>query len=586
MDKKSILGVAFGIILLAFWMYQNVQYQKESQKAQALAAAQATPATSATATVATTTPEATSAPATAPEQKQEPAVPEKTQNVGTPLVDYTFTNIGGGIATARLLKHEGGDSGEKMVLNAFGKHPLGALLENPAELNDKAYTVSVSGTQVVCERETPQGIHIKKTFSLPAQAENAPKSAQGYSVGLEVAFSNNGSAPVDLAPYFVYAGAAGPIHSRELPTYTNFGWYRGGNATFIDVNWFNAGKMPVVGVETSPAHATYSQVPGGVNWVGVKNQYFSNILYTEPPAEGAWASPISSQADGAEVKGIQGALQLAGFKLKPGETRQQTFSLYAGPNEYRLLEQLGHGETAMMNKLGWFKWISLGLLGVMNWLHDQLPGHSYAVAIVILTFVVRGALWPVQGAATKSMKRMQLIQPKQMELKEKYKDDPAKMNEEVMKLYKEYKINPFAGCLPMFIQIPIFIGFYSMLGSAVELRNSHFLWVHDLSQPDTVLHLFGVPVNILPLCMAATMVWQMSISPKSGDPAQQKMMMLMPLMFVFFTYNFASALALYYTISNILSIIQLYVTRNQLPPALEQPATAGRSRGKNSGRRQ
>jgi len=153
------------------------------------------------------------------------------------------------------------------------------------------------------------------------------------------------------------------------------------------------------------------------------------------------------------------------------------------------------------------------------------------------------------------------------ELKEKYKDDPTRMNTEVMKLYKEYKINPLAGCLPMFIQMPIFFGFYRLLGTAIELRGSRFLWVHDLSQPDTVFHIAGVPINILPICMAITMIMQMRLQPKTGDQAQQRMFMFLPLIFVFICYNFASALALYYTVQNIFSITQLYVTRKKTAPA-------------------
>jgi YidC/Oxa1 family membrane protein insertase len=124
----------------------------------------------------------------------------------------------------------------------------------------------------------------------------------------------------------------------------------------------------------------------------------------------------------------------------------------------------------------------------------------------------------------------------------------------------------------MFIQIPIFFGFYNMLGKAVELRNSHFLWIKDLSQPDTLFHVAGIPVNPLPIVMALTMLWQMSISPKSGDPAQQRMMMFMPLIFVFFCYNYASALALYWAVQNLFSVAQLYATRNQAPPQLQKIA--------------
>ena len=158
---------------------------------------------------------------------------------------------------------------------------------------------------------------------------------------------------------------------------------------------------------------------------------------------------------------------------------------------------------------------------------------------------------------------MQALQPKMTEMREKYKDDPQAMNVEVMKLYKQHGVNPFGGCLPMLVQIPIFFGFYNMLGTAVELRNSKFLWVDDLSQPDTIFHVAGFPINVLPLLMAGTMLWSMALQPKSGDQMQQRVMMFVPLIFISFCYNFASALALYWTVQNIFSIVQLYVTRNK-----------------------
>jgi YidC/Oxa1 family membrane protein insertase len=219
-------------------------------------------------------------------------------------------------------------------------------------------------------------------------------------------------------------------------------------------------------------------------------------------------------------------------------------------------------------KFGMFKIVSIFLLKMMNVLKNVLG--SYASAIIAMTFIIRGAMWPLQNKSTQSMKRMQALAPKQAELKEKYKDDPTRMNQEVMKLYKEYGVNPFAGCLPMFVQIPIFFGFFSMLGTAIELRGSHFFWAHDLSQPDTVGHLLGFPINILPICMAATMLVQMQLTPKSGDAVQQRMFMFMPLIFVWFCYNFASALALYYTVQNLFSIVQLYITKNQPMPVLRK----------------
>src|SRR5437879_8893175 len=134
------------------------------------------------------------------------------------------------------------------------------------------------------------------------------------------------------------------------------------------------------------------------------------------------------------------------------------------------------------------------------------------------------------------MRQMSALSPKMQELREKYKDDPTRMNQEVMKLYKDYGINPVGGCLPMMIQIPIFFGLFKMLGQAVELRNSHFLWVHDLSQPDTVASLsllgYSIPINIIPLCMAASQIWLMAMTPKIGDATQPRGMVFNQLIFL------------------------------------------------------
>jgi YidC/Oxa1 family membrane protein insertase len=183
---------------------------------------------------------------------------------------------------------------------------------------------------------------------------------------------------------------------------------------------------------------------------------------------------------------------------------------------------------------------------------------------------------------------MSALAPKMQELKEKYKDDPTRMNQEVMKLYKEHGVNPVGGCLPMMIQIPIFFGLFSMLGQAAELRNARFLWVHDLSQPDTLFTISGLgwipilgngtglPINILPLIMGSTNLWLMRMTPKTGDSTQQKVMMFMPLIFLFFCYNFAAALALYYTTQNLFTILQLYQNRKQPAPVLAKAAPAGK----------
>src|SRR6185503_11083530 len=188
----------------------------------------------------------------------------------------------------------------------------------------------------------------------------------------------------------------------------------------------------------------------------------------------------------------------------------------------------------------------------MNWLHDflRLP---YGWAIVAITVIIKLLFWPLTQASTRSMKRMQALQPQMAAIKEKYKDDPLKMNKKTMEFMKENKVSPLGGCLPMLLQIPVFIGFYRMIQSAIELRGAHFLWVGDLSRPDTLFLIpglsfipfigipgVGLPINPLPLIMGATMLWQARLTPASPgmDPAQQKLMKYMPLMFLFILYNF------------------------------------------------
>jgi len=176
---------------------------------------------------------------------------------------------------------------------------------------------------------------------------------------------------------------------------------------------------------------------------------------------------------------------------------------------------------------------------------------------------------------------MQALQPQMKAIQEKYKADPRKMNQKLMEFMKENKVSPLGGCLPMIVQIPVFIGFYYMLQSAVELRGARFLWACDLSQPDTIFIIpglgwipflgipsLGFPVNPLPLLMGLSQFWQARMTPMSPgvDPVQQKIMQYMPLMFVFILYNFSSGLALYWTVQNLLSILQMKLTKSTMPP--------------------
>lgn len=205
--------------------------------------------------------------------------------------------------------------------------------------------------------------------------------------------------------------------------------------------------------------------------------------------------------------------------------------------------------------------ISSLMLNALLWLQGICG--SYGLSIVLLTLIVKTLLWPVTHKANVSMRKMQRINPLIQEVRKKYKDNPQKVNTEMMKLYKEHKVNPLGGCLPILLQMPIFFALYAALSGAVEPRHTAFLWINDLTLPDTVAHIpwTTVPINPLMLTMTATMVLQQKLTPSAADPAQQRMMMFMPLIMLVMLYSLPSGLTLYWTVSQLISIAQLVVNK-------------------------
>ena len=472
-----------------------------------------------------------------------------------------------------LLNHIA-EKDQRVILNAAQRMPIGAIIDNPAapEFDEYSLAPQPDGA-IVLERNTPEHVNVRKRFFLPATKQKK----DNFLVEMDIDFRNDNPQTFDRAPFFLALGSTAPIHPKDMPNYTRLAWSLDGKSKGIDVSWFAAQTYPFVGVQKRAAEEFYREKFAGAEWGGMTNQFFATLVSPlNSKATEVWGHRFEiKQPDGAPLLGIEGALGMPGFQLQPGQTVTQRFQIYAGPKLYAQLSKLEHDEAEIMN-FGMWKLVSQFLLNLMNWLYSFVG--NYAVAILLLTAIIKGVLWPLQNKANKSMRRMSSLAPKMQELKEKFKDDPTKMNAEVMKLYKEHGVNPVGGCLPMAIQIPIFFGLLSMLGQAVELRNAKFLWVHDLSQPDTIGYIpgLGFPINILPLIMGATNVWLMRMTPKTGDTTQQKVMMFMPLIFLFFCYNFAAALALYYATQNLFTILQLYQNRKQPLPVLEKVAPAGK----------
>jgi len=197
----------------------------------------------------------------------------------------------------------------------------------------------------------------------------------------------------------------------------------------------------------------------------------------------------------------------------------------------------------------------------MNGLHKT--GLQYGWTVIAITVILKVVFWPLTRASINSQKRMQALQPQIQAIAEKYKDDPLKKHQKTTEFLKEQKVSQFGSCLPTLLQIPVFFGFYWMLRNAIELRGAHFLWVNDLSQPDTVAYLAGFPVNPLPLIMGATQLWQSALTPPAPgmDPGQQKVMKFMPVLFIALLYRMSAGLTLYWTVQNLLSILQMKLTK-------------------------
>jgi YidC/Oxa1 family membrane protein insertase len=569
MDRTAWIAVTLCVVGLVLWQIYLVKQTPPRPASVSVAPGQASP----TASIVSPTPLAAPAAALKPAQPV-PSFPEKIDTLRNSDVELRLTNRGGGIKEAILLRQVA-EKGEPVVLNSADSAPIGAIIEQPSAPTLPEFTASAeSDAAVQFERTTPEQVTVRKKFFFTPSPENK----DNYVIEMDVDIRNDGAQPyVDMSHgYFVGLGSATPIHAKDYPSYTRLVWCIGGKAKGIDVGWFGS-SGGFLGMGQRAARSFYQENIAGAEWVAVSDQFFTTLLAPlTAKADAVWGRRFDvDRAPDQKLLGIEGALGMPGFELQPGQTYSARFEIYAGPKLYHRLAQLPHNEAEIMD-FGMFKLVCQFLLNFMNLLHSWL--HDYGLAILALTTIIKLTLWPIQNKANRSMRQMAALSPKMQELKEKYKDDPTRMNQEVMKLYKQYGINPVGGCLPMMIQIPIFFGLFKMLGQAVELRNEKFLWVKDLSQPDTIAHLplLGWPINIIPLCMAATQIWLMAMTPKTGDPTQRRVMMFTPLIFLFICYNFAAALALYYTAQNLFSILQFYQNRNQPMPKLEKVAPAGK----------
>ena len=589
MDRKSIIVIAVCIGLLVFWqavIYPKLWPSRPAPVSHAVTNGAVVGTLTNGGNVSQQLEEAVQTARTMTQPLVNTNVAEQLLVITNEQVRYTFSSYGGGLKLVELLKYpesvpswrnRRANTNEVATLNTYTPSPTLAVLDGPAVQGDGIFTLKETTNGVRAEKTLTNGLTIVKEFS----------PTTNYLVNAMVRLENHSQQPLALPDQEWTVGTATPMNPDDRGTYGSIGvmWSDGERARdMAGMSYFSTRGFACM-PRTPPPEVRVGQT--NVDWVAVHNQFFALAVVAKDPAKEMVMRkvdlpPIEGETSPAYVtNGFPAALVYPGLTLNANSELQRQFVIYAGPKEYRTLanvaSELNNNLDAVMN-FGWTGWLSKALLLVMNFMHSvfRIP---YGWIIVVITVFLRVAFWPLTAASTRSMKKMQALQPQIKQLQEKYKDDPMKVQKKTMELWKENNVNPMGGCLPALIQMPIFIGFYGMLRTAIELRGAHFLWVPDLSKPDTLFMIPGtsLPFNLLPLLMVGVMLWQSHLTPPSPgmDQGQQKMMRYMPAIFLVWLYSYSSGMALYMFVSTLLGIVQTKLTKMQQPatttPALTPP---------------
>ena len=540
MEKRTILAVVLSLIVVIGYQYLFVKPQPRKpvplkemtadtgQKEQATSAPAATKQQIAPKSAVQ---DATLIAAKAGED-------EKALTVETPLYTAVFSTKGGALKSFKLKKYNKALQHQECVelvnLNGFSDYPLAVTFPDsnisvPAgafyqeNVGSISLTQPGSSGQLILTLNAPGQLKVEKIFTFYADR---------YAFDLDIKVNNLSGTNLSQNAFLTWTEYVDP--KAEEDSYGH-----DGPVYFIKDS---------VSTEKNKKLEPRKVIGPDVSWGGYESKYFIMSLIPKQPS-------LTNLVFGKNERnlvyvGVEGPKNL----IPSGQEGRFSYSLYFGPKDYDLLKAQNVGlENAI--DYGWIKWLALPLLVATKFFYNYV--HNYGIAIIILTILIKIIFWPLGNKSYKSMKDMQSLQPKIAELKERFKNDKAKLNQEIMQLYKTHKINPMSGCLPMLIQIPVFFGLYKALLYSIELRHAPFFWwLQDLSAKD--------PYYITPLVMGATMFWQQKISPQSADPMQAKLMLLMPVIFTFMFLNFPSGLVIYWLFNNILSIGQQYYINKKI----------------------
>ncbi len=516
MDKRVWVALILSMAVLFFYPYFIQQfYPQVEQKTEE--AQKAAPGSAGTAV--TSTPAQPQAPA------PPPPVKEELTTVETPLFTAMLSSNGGGIKSFELKNYkEGLEEGAKTI-DAAQRVANAGSFRTELFINGVVESISFSPSKSKAragEDETAQLVYTGRSSTGLVLEKSHTFSGNSYAIKTELKATNPTSNAISVRADTVLSAAI----------------------SGTDETGYNQGPIiksndKLVRQDDDEQRLTGN---GKLKWLGLEDKYFLSALIPATAEAGlSWTTEIPAAGQS------RATLHLP-LNVAPNSSVTLGYTSFLGPKEYdRLLEQKVGLEDAI--EFGWFDWLARPFLVVLNFFERYLG--NYGLAIVVLTVIIKVLFYPLTKKSLHSMREMQKMQPQMAALKEKYKNDKQKMNKELMELYKRYKINPLGGCLPMVLQIPVFIALYEALYVAIELRHAPFyFWIQDLSAKD--------PYYITPLLMGATMFVQQKMTPTSIDPTQQKIMLLMPVIFTFMFLNFPSGLVLYWLVNNVLQIGQQY----------------------------
>lgn len=554
MDKRTILGfILIALIIILYPVY--IEWITGGKKAQRLPVKQEG--------VTDTTQQI--APSMAEEKKIvspkeierkvgilapiDTALEEKDVTVETKLYTARFTTKGGELKSFILKKYQYSEGGNIELLPA----------DTPTSLNftfpDKDFSLSmfffeVDKEMLLLDNNTPTGA-IEFTVKTESGVQIIKRYRfydERYDFDLEFEITNLGELDVGRKYLFQWSSGLQSTEKNRGEDLSYFSAYSMMGTELAEMKDFHQPKDTDVGIMQESGS-------GETKWVAARTKYF--VAYLVPASRAGsgfvasgqrWVNQVGEQR--VETKNVTVSLEMP---LEEKNSLKDKFMIYVGPIDYHILKSYKIGLENIVN-LGWkiIRPFSIAILWLFVNLHKGIP--NYGVVIILFTILIKIAFHPLTQKSTKSMLKMQELQPKLAELKERYKKEPARLNQETMKLYKQGGVNPFGGCLPLLFQMPIFYALFVVFRSTIELRGAKFVfWLQDLSQHD--------PLYVLPVIMSATMFWQQKITIR--DPKQAALVYLMPIMFFFFFFKFPAGLTLYWTVFNILSLIETYYFKSK-----------------------